>query len=148
MIRFTRMLLAVTLAFAGGIGMAQAADPVAVSLDTPGICGHDAVLNRIASRFRYQISHVPHLANVSIVDFHQIGENRHEPEIIDERPIERRYCQASAYMSDGHSRDVWYVIERPAGFAGLGSNVEFCVSGFDRWNVYDGRCRVLRPALW
>jgi hypothetical protein len=30
------------------------------------------------------------------------------------------------------------------GFAGMGDNVEFCVSGFDRWYVYNGRCRVLR----
>jgi hypothetical protein len=25
-----------------------------------------------------------------------------------------------------------------------GSNVEFCVSGFDRWMDYNGVCRVLR----
>ena len=30
------------------------------------------------------------------------------------------------------------------GFVGIGDNVEFCVSGFDRWMVYNGRCRVLR----
>ena len=28
-------------------------------------------------------------------------------------------------------------------FASIGDNVEFCVSGFDRWMVYNGRCRVL-----
>jgi hypothetical protein len=42
------------------------------------------------------------------------------------------------------SRDIWYLIEIPMGFAGVGSNVEFCVAGFDRWNVYGGGCRVLR----
>ena len=30
------------------------------------------------------------------------------------------------------------------GFASIGDNVEFCVAGFDRWMVYNGRCRVLR----
>lgn len=143
-----RLLLAATLALAGGMGLAQAADPVGVTIDSPGICGHQAVLNRIASRFRHQVNHVPHLANVAINDFRQISESLNKPQIAGERPIERRYCHASADMSDGQSRNVWYVIERPAGFAGIGSNVEFCVSGFDRWNVYDGRCRVLRPALW
>lgn len=148
MIRLARLLLASMLALAGSIGMAKAADPIAVAIETPGICGHDAVLNRISSRFRYQVHHVPHLANVAIADFHSIGESRYEPKIADQNPIERRYCHATADLSDGRSRDVWYVIERPMGFAGIGSNVEFCVSGFDRWNVYDGRCRVLRPALW
>ncbi len=148
MTRLARLLLASTLALAGGAAVAEAADPVAVAIDTPGICGHDAVLDRIASHFRYQVHHVPHLANVGIADFHHIRESRHEPKIADERPIERRYCHARADLTDGRSRDVWYVIERPMGFAGIGSNVEFCVSGFDRWNVYDGRCRVLRPALW
>ncbi len=30
------------------------------------------------------------------------------------------------------------------GYAGVGNNVEFCVTGFDRWYVYSGRCRILR----
>ena len=30
------------------------------------------------------------------------------------------------------------------GFASIGDGVEFCVSGFDRWNVYNSGCRVLR----
>ena len=42
------------------------------------------------------------------------------------------------------SREVWYLIEGHMGFVGIGENVEFCVSGFDRWYVYNGRCRVLR----
>ena len=148
MTRLARLLLASTLALAGGMTAALAADPVAVAIETPGICAHNAVLDRIAGRFRYQVNHVPHLADVGIADFRKIRESRHEPKIDGKRPIERRYCHAKADLTDGRSRDVWYVIERPMGFAGIGSNVEFCVSGFDRWNVYDGRCRVLRPALW
>ncbi|WP_367944396.1 hypothetical protein [Aquamicrobium sp.] len=148
MVRFARLLLVMALALTGGTVAARAADPVAVAIDTPGICGNQAVLNRITSRFRHQVHHVPNLPNVAIADFHRIRESLHQPKIAGERPIDRRYCHAKADMTDGRSRDVWYVIERPMGFAGLGSNVEFCVSGFDRWNVYDGRCRVLRPALW
>ena len=148
MVRLARLLFVMALAVAGGTIAARAADPVAVAIDTPGICANQAVLSRISSRFTYQVNHVPHLAKVAIADFHRIRESRHQPKIAGERPIDRRYCHARADMTDGRSRDVWYVIERPMGFAGLGSNVEFCVSGFDRWNVYDGRCRVLRPALW
>jgi capsid protein len=47
-------------------------------------------------------------------------------------------------QSDGADRDIWYLIEEGMGFASIGDNVEFCVSGFDRWYVYNGRCRVLR----
>lgn len=145
MTRFARLLLASMLALGGGTATAAAADMiVGVSVEDPGICGKSAVLNRIADRFAYQVRHVPHLPQVGIVDFHRIGETRHLPQIKGERPIDRRYCHAQAVLSDGYSRDIWYLIERPMGFAGIGSNVEFCVSGFDRWHVYGGRCRVLR----
>ena len=62
----------------------------------------------------------------------------------DNWPIGRRYCGATVALSDGHDRDIWYLIEEGQGFASIGDNVEFCVSGFDRWMVYNGRCRVLR----
>ena len=62
----------------------------------------------------------------------------------EDRPIGRRYCGATVILSDGHDRDIWYLIEEGMGFASIGDNVEFCVSGFDRWYVYNGRCRVLR----
>lgn len=148
MIRLARLLLATTLAVGGGLGLAQAADPLMAYSETPGICGNEAVLKRIASRFSYQVQHVPHLPQVAIADFRNISQTRYEPKIAGQKPIERHYCQAQAAMNDGRSHDVWYVVEEPMGFAGLGSNVEFCVAGFDRWKVYDGRCRVLRPALW
>lgn len=148
MIRLARLLLAATLAFSGGLGIAQAADPLMAYSETPGICGNKAVLNRIASRFSYQVQHVPHLPQVAIDDFRNITQTRYVPKITDHKPIERLYCQAQAAMNDGRSHDIWYVVEQPMGFAGFGSNVEFCVAGFDRWKVYDGRCRVLRPALW
>jgi capsid protein len=148
MIRFASLSLVALSALAGATIAARAADPVAVAFDEPGICANASVLGTIAGRFRHQVTHVPNLPDVAIADFQRISETLHKPQIYDERPIDRRYCHARADMSDGRSHDVWYVIERPAGFAGIGSNVEFCVSGFDRWNVYDGRCRVLRPALW
>jgi capsid protein len=58
--------------------------------------------------------------------------------------IGRRYCGATVVLSDGSKRDLWYLIESRMGFVAANQNVEFCVSGFDRWFVYNGRCRVLR----
>ena len=119
-----------------------------------GACGAANVLGRIKAKFRHQVTHVPNLPNVSITDFNRIYEKRYEPAHA-ESPIARRYCGAKAVLSDGRERAVWYFIEEGMGYATLadgfglatdtvGSNVEFCVSGFDRWNVYNGGCRVLR----
>ena len=143
MIRFASLLLACLLALAGGASTVAAADLVAVSVEDPGVCGNNSVLNRITNRFRHQVRNVPHLPQVDIVDFYRVKERRFLPQG-HRRPIERRYCHATAGLSDGRSRDVWYLIERPMGFVGIGSNVEFCVSGFDRWHVYGGRCLSLR----
>ena len=106
-------------------------------------CGSEHVLRRIVSRFRYQVRHVPELPDVQIESFGDIHQHRYLA-AHDHRPIARRYCHATAFLSDGRSRKVWYLIEDGLGFASFGDNVEFCVSGFDRWMVYNGGCRVLR----
>jgi capsid protein len=127
-----------------GAGSAQAADLSGGSdYSDPGICGNASVLNRITSRFSYQVRHVPNLPQVAITDFQRIHEHRYLP-ADENHPIGRRYCGATVVLSDGADRDIWYLIEEGMGFASIGDNVEFCVSGFDRWYVYNGRCRVLR----
>ena len=81
--------------------------------------------------------------HVDITDFRGIHEHRYLP-YAEEWPIARRYCGATAALSDGSDRTIWYLIEDGMGFVGIGDNVEFCVSGFDRWFVYNGHCRILR----
>lgn len=121
---------------------AYAADFILDYVD-PGICGDDRFLRTIVKRFRHQVTHVPNLPDVDIVEFTRIYEKRYLPE--QERwPIGRRYCGATVYLSDGATRPIWYLIEEGMGFASIGDNVEFCVSGFDRWYVYNGSCRILR----
>lgn len=106
-------------------------------------CDDAGILSRIVLKFRHQVTHVPNLPDVDIVEFRKVHEHRNY--VASEKwPIPRRYCGATADLSDGRSREVWYLIEGGMGFASLGDNVEFCVSGFDRWYVYNGRCRVLR----
>ena len=116
---------------------AFAHEAVATSCDTP------AVLSRIQSKFRHQAREVHHDAYLAIDSFRKVHEH-HSREQSEKWPIARRYCGATATMSDGRERYVWYLIENPAGFVGIGNNVEFCVTGLDRWNVYNGRCRVLQ----
>lgn len=122
---------------------AQAADVLGAYPGSDSICGHSSVVSNIQRNFRYQVTHVPHLPDVEIVDIYGARLTRHEPAAV-RSPIERRYCSGTARLSSGEDRTVWYLIEYGQGFASIGDNVEFCVSGFDRWNVYDGGCRVLR----
>ena len=137
-----RARLSMAAALAVSSLTAFGADPVLIEVD-PGICAEEKFLGKIQKRFRYQVTHVPGLPDVAIEHFSNIREKRFEPE--DERhPISRRYCEADIILSNGHSRDIWYLIETDQGFASIGDNVEFCVDGFDRWHVYNGACRVLR----
>lgn len=143
--RFARPFLAALLAFTafGAASPVRAAD-LGGYADDSGVCSERWVLNRITRNFAHQVRNVPNLPNVAISDFHNIQENRYLP-AQEDRPIGRRYCGATVALSDGGNRDIWYLIEEGQGFAAMGgNNVEFCVSGFDRWLVYNGRCRVLR----
>lgn len=106
-------------------------------------CGDAGVLARISSKFRHQAKNVHHEKSLAITDYGNIHEHRYL-EKREDRPIARRYCGAEVTLSDGRGRTLWYVVERGAGFASVGDNVEFCVSGFDRWNVYNNGCRILR----
>lgn len=146
MLSVVRPVLAALIGVSAALGAApslHAAD-LGTYLDDSGVCAEGWVLNRITRRFAHQVRHVPNLPQVAISDFHSIRETRYLP-AQEDRPIGRRYCGAKAVLSDGNSRDVWYLIEEGQGYAGIGgNNVEFCVSGFDRWFVYNGRCRVLR----
>jgi len=106
-------------------------------------CNDSGILGRVKHRFAYQVSNVPHLPDVAIVAFGNIHERRYEPHG-KRNPIARRYCGATAELSDGRHRKVWYLIEDRMGFVGVGDGVEFCVSGFDRWKVYNAHCRVVK----
>lgn len=105
-------------------------------------CDDSAVLNRVRSRFSYQVHHVPQLPDVAIVGFRKIHEHRLVPGTDYSNPA-RRYCGATADFSDGHSRSIYYLIVDEGGFTSVGDSVEFCVPGFDRWHVYNGSCRLI-----
>lgn len=138
---------------AAGSAFAQPMEPLSPApmasaagfLDRPEArtCDDAGILKKIVSRFRHQVRNVPNLPDVDIVDFHRVHEHRNK-EAKEKWPIARRYCGATVELSDGRRREIWYLIEEGMGFASIGDNVEFCVSGFDRWYVYNGRCRVLR----
>ncbi len=133
---------AVSLAAGVQTGPVHAADFVGVQTADP-ICGHRSVVGHIQRNFSYQVAHVPHLPDVEIVDLYGAHVTRSEPSTINS-PIERLYCSGTARLTSGEDRPIWYMIEYGQGFASIGDNIEFCVLGFDRWNVYNAACRVLR----
>ena len=63
--------------------------------------------------------------------------------------VSRKWCHAKARMNDGKIRDIWYVIEKPWGFAGVPfmAGVEFCIAGLDPWKVYGKDCSTIRNTI-
>ena len=106
-------------------------------------CSDAHVLKAIEKRFRVQAREVHHDHNLQLTKINRAHQHRFE-QARKHSPIARRYCNADAYLSNGKKRSLWYVIEDGMGLASIGDNVEFCIAGHDRWNVYDASCRVLR----
>ena len=120
---------------------ARAAEPAYA----PGqdLCGHAPVLEFIRSRFIHKSIHYVG-QDLFIRGFEHIQQTRYEPKTSDISSVERDYCKAHVALNDGTVRPMWYLIERPWGFAGLGRSVEFCVADLDPWHVYGTDCKSLR----
>lgn len=143
----TLRLLTTAALIAAGIMPAHAWDSLKrQNVGDASDCARAEILSSISSRFDHQVRHVPHLPQVGIEGFHRIHQHRYVPAgKRNATDISRRYCMATAALSDGRHRSVWYMIEYGMGFAGaFGDGVQFCVAGFDRWKVYNAGCRVVR----
>ena len=62
-----------------------------------------------------------------------------------DQAIPRRFCSATAKVSDGHWRPVHYVIVEDTGLIGASWGVEWCVTGLDRNWAYNPGCKMARP---
>jgi len=144
-----RSLTSVLVVVAGFAGSAAAADygyaPAyrgTVYSDIPA-CDDVSVGARVIEKFSYQDSHIIHsgVAISSLSDPHQTGVGTPW-----QGRIERRFCSATAWLSDGKKAEAVYEIEGPhlAAFS-VGWHVESCVAGHDPWRVYDALCRSIRP---
>lgn len=63
--------------------------------------------------------------------------------------VARKWCHAKARMNDGTIRDMWYLLEKPWGFAGMPplSGLEFCIAGLDPWHIYGKDCSTIRNTI-
>ncbi|MBP2235002.1 capsid protein [Sinorhizobium kostiense] len=144
--KLAAMLLTSLSLAAGAVSDAAAADFAEAAVVKPtydiGACGNPSVLGFITRRFDYKAANYLH-ANIAIAEIRDIGLSRYEPRDYTHL-VEREYCYGSAVTTDGVRRPLWYLIERPWGFAGVGASVEFCIGGLDPWYVYGAHCASLR----
>jgi hypothetical protein len=106
------------------------------------LCDEHGPLDRIMTRFgtkEYRFWN----SDLEIVGFENIREIAWEP--WQSGTIPRRYCTASALVSDGKRRTINYSIIEDGGMIGLGFGVEWCVVGLDRNWAYNPNCRWARP---
>ncbi len=90
-------------------------------------CNAAAVVARIPEKFAYYDAHVIG-SGLAITGIDRIRENR----LVAGGPgfIDRRYCSATAWLSNGRKSEVVYLIEGPKmGFASIGWHVESCLPG-------------------
>lgn len=131
-----RLLIRTALSLAAFLPLTVATQAVAA---TP-YC--EEVAGTVSGRFAQNMRNFLDL-DLSIAEFGVIHQSRLEPRDATHR-VERRYCRAKVITTDGARRQLWYLIESNWGYAGIGSSVEFCVSGLDPWHVYGAHCKSLR----
>ena len=105
-------------------------------------CGDPLVLNRIKLRTPKE-THLTTRHARYVERFGRARENQYVPRR-GRNQIAQRFCQVSATLSDHSHRTIYYVVETPMGFAGVGHNMEFCIAGLDPWYVHGHRCSSLR----
>ena len=102
----------------------------------------EAALNKIARRFAQKESRFWN-SSLQIVSFEGVRETAFRPWA--NGTIPRRYCSATAYVSDGRKHRVNYWIGEDTGMIGMTWGVEWCVVGLDRNWAYNPACQMARP---
>lgn len=109
----------------------------------PAPCGDRAILDRIAERFQWAEATTwgtrLRIADIGAIREIGTGPQNHPSYLL------HRHCQAKVWLSNGRSERLYYTITSSTGFAGVGSDVAFCLPSYDRWRVYGAACRTVRP---
>ena len=99
-------------------------------------------LGVIASRFATKEGRFWN-SDLQILSFEKVRQVAFRPWA--DNTIPRRFCTATALVSDGKKRQVNYLIGEDTGFAGATWGVEWCVVGLDRNWAYNPRCKMAQP---
>lgn len=108
--------------------------PFSANLET---CESPGILSTIQGRFaKNERSYWNSPAEIIAFErVHQIGLRQHGLDL-----IPRRTCEAVAVMGDRKRVRVVYSIIEANGFAGYGTGVTFCVTGYDRNLAHGSAC--------
>lgn len=107
-------------------------------------CDNPAVLRAITHRFTINDRNVIQ-RDLAIEDYYDVYQDKFvAASEVEGTMIDRRFCRGKVVMNDGRTRTIWYMIELGQGFAGVGANVEYCISGLDPWHIYGAFCRSVR----
>jgi hypothetical protein len=143
--------LALAVTFAGPASApAVAANPFELNFYLSGprydgvlpLCDAQSALDRIGSRFAEKESRFWN-SRLEIVAFEKVRETAYRPGPANTIP--RRYCAATALVSDGLKHPVYYSIGEDTGMIGGNWGVEWCVVGLDRNWAFNPACRMARP---
>jgi hypothetical protein len=118
-----------------------AAVGIAVGIHALPDCADPGVLKDIARKFTAQDA-VIIKSGLAIVGIDRTRQTKFKdgPSLTDVR-----YCTGVAWLSNGRTSEVVYIIEGPMkGPFSLGWAVESCLPSFDPYRVYDGNCRSIR----
>ncbi len=106
------------------------------------VCNEAGVVAKVTEKFTFYDQNVIG-SGLRIANVGNIRETR---VVIDGQGlVPRRYCHATAYLSNGRRSEVVYLIEFQAGFASIHWGVQSCLPGFDPYRVYGAGCRSIRP---
>ncbi len=142
MIRFAKLffIISTLMLLSGGVAIAGQIDRHIQHKTFPN-CDDIRVLGKIVKRFNWAEENTWH-RGFYLQDIQRVRERQVRGTRLSQIP--RRYCRAHARLTNGRHPTLYYLIEGGQGFAGNHFNVEFCLGGLDRWNVYNGSCRSLR----
>jgi hypothetical protein len=144
---FQLLLIAIAIAL-GALSPAQAASWLEKNfwLSGPNYDGVvpacDVALDRIADRFAQKEMRFWN-SDLQILGFERVRQIAFRPWA--QGTIPRRFCRATALVSDGRRHTVYYWIGEDTGFIGANWGVEWCVVGLDRNWAYNPGCKMARP---
>ena len=102
----------------------------------------EAALGTISSRFEEKEARFWN-SNLQILGYEHVRQTAFSPG--PKGTIPRRFCSATATVSDGRKHRVDYWIGEDTGFIGASWGVTWCVVGLDRNWAYNPACKMARP---
>jgi hypothetical protein len=106
------------------------------------VCDEAGVLAKVTEKFAYYDANIIG-SGLQIADVAGIRETK--VSVNGGGFIPRRYCNATATLSNGGQSELVYLIEFQGGFASIHWGVQSCLPGYDPYRVYGAGCRSIRP---